>query len=543
MKRIRRSVGARDKPAVAARASSVAKTRSGMPLPDASRRYLGTAFGHDFAAVRVHCDRDADADAVAIGARAFTLGEDLYLRSGEYAPETRSGRRLLAHELAHVVQARRAGATTPASSPARSESVPAEQEARRAGALAGSGLPVGRLTMSIAGPALTPTSDAIESLTSYSLGDWAVTEPEEARILVLLKADPDLSRTVLDLALAGMLGALLDRVDEPVHRRDLLRLFGARLNPATLAMVQKVVVDLALDRGQSPLGAQVQLNLGRLGVSAGAALFNPYAHSDLVSEDGLAPFSGVGATGVNPSDRGYIDWAGAGSRAFDRDLNAIGDLGGYLSGLTPDQRRRQVELLVRRPISTFFVESYAGLLPSRLQVMKALGAAHRLEPELIAAIILAEQRDQSRAEDARDFIGALVLGKNTSIGLGQVVGSTATKHDLFADLLTVRKDEPLNLAWLLASDEVNIAATARYLRMVADQGATLSLAALPNTKALFPGLDLTAYANHSSAWPEDNIGALGMYYTSRPWTDNVNSAGWGWFVMQAYRDVKAAAVF
>ena len=409
-----------------------------------------------------------------------------------------------------------------------------------------------RLTASIAGLALTPTSDAVEPLISYSLGDWAVTESEEHKVVTLLRADPDLSRTVLDLDSAGMLEALLDRVDEPVHRRDLLRLLGARLNPAARAVVQPIIQDLDVNAAKTR-GAQIQYNLGRLGVTGSASFFNPYAYWDLVADDALAPFSGVGATGVNPSDRGYSDWAAAGTRALDQDLNALDDLSGYLSSLTPSQRRRQVESLVKRPISTTFKDSYAGALPSRLQVMKALGTAHRIEPELIAAIILAEQRDQSRAEDARDFLGGM-FRKNTSIGLGQVVGSTARKHDLFADLLTNEKTtyaattgrsnvNQENTTWLLASDEVNIAATARYIRILADQGATASIAALPNTQAAFPGINLAAYANHSSTWPEDNVGALGMYYTSPAWTDKVGSWGWGIFVQQAYRDVKSAAVF
>jgi hypothetical protein len=99
------------------------------------------------------------------------------------------------------------------------------------------------------------------------------------------------------------------------------------------------------------------------------------------------------------------------------------------------------------------------------------------------------------------------------------------------------------LVWLLSSDETAILAVARYIRILANGGAALSIAALPNTRAAFPGIDLAAYANNSSVWPEDNVGALGMYYTSRAWSDDVRSRGWGWFVQQAYHDVKAAALF
>jgi hypothetical protein len=60
---------------------------------------------------------------------------------------------------------------------------------------------------------------------------------------------------------------------------------------------------------------------------------------------------------------------------------------------------------------------------------------------------------------------------------------------------------------------------ARYIRQVADHGSRLSRAALPNTVAAFPGLDLGRYAGNSATWPADNIRALASEYTSAPWDD------------------------
>ena len=77
---------------------------SGKLLPDAVRAYFEPRFGHDFSRVRVHTDLRAAHSARALGARAYTLGHDVVLGEGQYAPETGEGRRLLAHELAHVVQ-------------------------------------------------------------------------------------------------------------------------------------------------------------------------------------------------------------------------------------------------------------------------------------------------------------------------------------------------------------------------------------------------------------------------------------------------------
>ena len=61
-------------------------------------------FGQDFTGVRVHADGKSARSAVAVGARAYTVGRDVVFGPGEYAPGTETGNRLLAHELAHVVQ-------------------------------------------------------------------------------------------------------------------------------------------------------------------------------------------------------------------------------------------------------------------------------------------------------------------------------------------------------------------------------------------------------------------------------------------------------
>jgi hypothetical protein len=75
-------------------------------------------------------------------------------------------------------------------------------------------------------------------------------------------------------------------------------------------------------------------------------------------------------------------------------------------------------------------------------------------------MVLAEQRDQSSNEDAKDYTAAVSMKRaNTSIGLGQVVVSTAMRNDLFADLLpaSVRSGlEHKQVAKYLTSDEFNL---------------------------------------------------------------------------------------
>ena len=77
---------------------------AGQPLDAAARDFLEPRFGHDFSHVRVHADARAAASARAVGAQAYTVGRNVVFGAGQYAPGTAQGRRLLAHELTHVVQ-------------------------------------------------------------------------------------------------------------------------------------------------------------------------------------------------------------------------------------------------------------------------------------------------------------------------------------------------------------------------------------------------------------------------------------------------------
>ena len=85
--------------------SQVAGLRGGgQPLPPSARAFFEPRFGRDFSHVRVHNDGRAAESASAIGAKAFTSGQDVVFGAREYAPESRDGKKLLAHELTHVVQ-------------------------------------------------------------------------------------------------------------------------------------------------------------------------------------------------------------------------------------------------------------------------------------------------------------------------------------------------------------------------------------------------------------------------------------------------------
>lgn len=83
--------------------------RSGRPLEPQLRRGFEQRFGRDFSRVRVHRGSAAEQSAEEVGARAYAVGSDVVFGKGQYAPETGAGLRLLAHELAHVVQQSGAG--------------------------------------------------------------------------------------------------------------------------------------------------------------------------------------------------------------------------------------------------------------------------------------------------------------------------------------------------------------------------------------------------------------------------------------------------
>jgi hypothetical protein len=77
---------------------------SGRPLDRETRRYMESRIGFDFSKVRIHTDARAAASARSLGAYAYTVGTNVVFADGGYAPQTSKGRRLLAHELTHVVQ-------------------------------------------------------------------------------------------------------------------------------------------------------------------------------------------------------------------------------------------------------------------------------------------------------------------------------------------------------------------------------------------------------------------------------------------------------
>jgi hypothetical protein len=123
---------------------------SGWPLDPAAREEMEARFGADFSDVRLHRDETAAKAALAAGARAITTGRDIVFGEGYYAPSTTAGKRLIAHELAHVLQQRGEGGR-------KVSRVAAELEARQAGA----DVAAGKAASVEASAAASPQADPI----------------------------------------------------------------------------------------------------------------------------------------------------------------------------------------------------------------------------------------------------------------------------------------------------------------------------------------------------------------------------------------------
>lgn len=139
------SAQAKKEPVVPAAVREVLKS-PGFPLDAGTRAFMEPRFGHDFGKVRVHADDRAAESARAVNALAYTAGRDIVFAAGRYKPQDDEGKRLIAHELTHVVQQGQHERPAPTSiSPATSgeevEAVQAAQAAPSDSTLISAGMP------------------------------------------------------------------------------------------------------------------------------------------------------------------------------------------------------------------------------------------------------------------------------------------------------------------------------------------------------------------------------------------------------------------
>lgn len=449
---------------------------------------------------------------------------------------------------------------------------------------------------------MTATSDLIESLLTMQLRKSGTFSIENAqRIIDAIRCDTMIDETIRYLIEKELLVPLLVRIPTPELARMMFASLASRVS--NLLPLVRNAVHLALAQNPpmtatsswiyipSQIYFEICVELSRVSRELGFDFSSGPAVSPIAVSEG--PFSGVGATGINPTHWPSIDlwdqwnlyrwkkglndtkqalkqakdagdWATAGKLA--RELDAPADQAKYVNALTGVQnnpklqdlaekywreissangisrRLDEARVLIEQPVSTLFPHIYLKGRPSRARVMGAAARKHDLTPAIIAAFIMAEQQDQSAGEDAADYQAAthFLSHADTSIGLGQVQPSSVRNHDLFSDLLSRATFESLShraIATLLCSDEFNIFAVARYIRCVAKLVDGKTPENLPRTHQNFPGMDIGAYKKHGSEWPDDNIGALGSEYTSKPWDDKI-SYFWGALVREAHSTFK-----
>jgi Domain of unknown function (DUF4157) len=245
--------------------------RGGDPLDAELRIELERALGTGLERVRVHTGPEANAAARALGARAFALGDDLFFRDGAYDPQRPDGQQLIAHEVAHTVQARgtgpdRDGATTvsqPGDAPEREADAFADAfvaRARGGGAPAMStGVPAGAVLRS--GPPPTPTKTkllsaaAMKKLTLAELKRYADDQLDWANNPALTDPDRELIWRWVEFAresdgnLAGcgkMKISALEKAADTSDKREALRAYGGAISGArATARIQTAAPNVA----------------------------------------------------------------------------------------------------------------------------------------------------------------------------------------------------------------------------------------------------------------------------------------------------------
>lgn len=176
---------------------------SGQPLDQAVRASMEPRFGHDFSRVRVHTDSNAASSAAAVNASAYTVGQHIVFGGAGFNPHSAEGRRLLAHELTHVVQQDYRGFST-AGLRVGDSADPAEVEADRVAS-----------EISLSGFAQSPSARPSGPVLQRD-------EPKQARIDVAIVLDEDSN----SMAEAGARAKTVLRVTSVKDAKEKLQALG-----------------------------------------------------------------------------------------------------------------------------------------------------------------------------------------------------------------------------------------------------------------------------------------------------------------------------
>jgi len=165
---------------------------------------MESRFGHDFSKVRVHNNTQAGESSAAVHALAYTIGRNIVFRAGQYAPGTTEGRRLLAHELTHVVQQERTPGNSLTAKVISHPFEPAEREAENVAYTIVRGGPIPDIVSLGRGVQRDIGSFVAEIVsnvnTTVLLGTFATKFPDAAK---LINSNPSAMKLVDEAAMAG----------------------------------------------------------------------------------------------------------------------------------------------------------------------------------------------------------------------------------------------------------------------------------------------------------------------------------------------------
>lgn len=202
----------------------------GTALDEGIRSFMETRFGHDFSQVRVHADARAAESARALDALAYTVGSDVVFGTGTLAPETREGKRLLAHELTHVVQQR--GVTSLAAAKELRVDAPdsaAEAEAQRVGSAIACAAAVPPIEAPLGSAQLVSRADRQAVALTMNLGQ---TIGAGLQFLPINVTDTQVGPVSVQ---GGLLGDRASRLNVIVGENSTLRTLAQQLLPLWLA--------------------------------------------------------------------------------------------------------------------------------------------------------------------------------------------------------------------------------------------------------------------------------------------------------------------
>lgn len=195
---------------------------SGKALSPGIQAHMGSRMGADFSGVRVHTDSDAAQMSTALNAQAFTHGSDIYFNQGNYDPDSSQGRRLLSHELTHVVQQGQADAKSTAIAQKSSE-----EEQEKEGVEVQAKAETGQISAAPVGiqrgiwDSITGAAGAVWDATAGKLVDAAGQAIEMTSDLfwsLLENVAPGFVPIVREIASKGIIGFLKDRISQAVNR-------------------------------------------------------------------------------------------------------------------------------------------------------------------------------------------------------------------------------------------------------------------------------------------------------------------------------------